>query len=190
MKSKNRANQVVSDRFNVRWLRSHSLVGSLIYSSLPFVCATVCVNKDTPTVRMSKWMLSSCDTSDACAAPAILLMPRPQFLHAHHEVVCRIGREWERKGKDGRWQGFIYLRVELLPAPSTHLASCHFVVAVAIFARSFRYNSVPMYVCVRVCMYWLYACILWVCPAIYTLFHTAALTLGPLFNMNATVDTQ
>lgn len=34
------------------------------------------------------------------------------------------------------------------------------------------------------CMY------LCVCPAIHTLFHTAALTLGPLFNMNATVDTQ
>lgn len=62
------------------------------------------------------------------------------------------------KGQDGRWQGFIYLRVELLPAPSTHLASCHFVVAVAIFARSFRYNSVPMYVCMHVCMYWLCAC--------------------------------
>lgn len=174
----------------------HSLVSSLAYFPLPFVCAPVCVNKDTPTVRMSKWMLSSCDTSDACAAPATLLMPRPQFLHAHHEVVCRIGRDWARKGEDGRWQGFIYLRVELLPAPSTHLASCHFVVAVAIFARSFRYNSVPMYVCVRVCMYWhvnIYLCVctyLCVCLAIYTLFHTAALTLGPLFNMNATVDTQ
>lgn len=52
--------------------------------------------------------------------------------------MCGRGKEGDGMEK----QGFIYLRVELLPAPSTHLASCHFVVAVAIFARSFCYNSV------------------------------------------------
>lgn len=66
----------------------------------------------------------------------------------------------------------------LLPLP---FLLAHFVIIACLCVCACMYVFAYTYLCVHV-----FVCV----SAIYTLFHTAALTLGPLFNMNATVDTQ
>lgn len=70
----------------------------------------------------------------------------------------------------------------LLPLP---FLLAHFVIIACLCVCACMYVFACKYTYTYLCVH-VFVCV----SAIYTLFHTAALTLGPLFNMNATVDTQ